>query len=105
MIGGDDLAHARLDGGKVLERDGARHIEVVVEAVLDGRADGEPGSREQFGYRLRQDVRGGVAKGGEGCVHVGPPDGETRCPRWRDADAHTRAQAKTSGPLVRDERA
>jgi hypothetical protein len=47
---GDHLAHAFLDGLQILGREGARfavipfaQVEVVVEAVLDGRADGDLG--------------------------------------------------------------
>ena len=41
--------------------DGLGKLEVVVEAVLDGRADGVPGAREEADDRLRHDVGRGVA--------------------------------------------
>ncbi len=45
----DDLAHARFDPRQIvfLEVLAARQLEVVVEAVFDGRADAERGT----GYR------------------------------------------------------
>jgi hypothetical protein len=65
---GQDLAHAGLDALEVLGVEGAglavgprRQLEVVVEAVLDGRADGEGGTGEQLQHRLGHDVGGGVA--------------------------------------------
>jgi hypothetical protein len=42
---GDDLAHARLDALQVLGRERLGHVEVVVEAVLGRRPDGELGPR------------------------------------------------------------
>ena len=64
LVFGDDLAHPVLDAFEVAlaERLAAGEIEVVVEAVLDRRADRELGAGEQLGDRLRHHVRGGVAQ-------------------------------------------
>ena len=56
----DDLAHPGLDLLEVLGDERGLDVEVVVEAVLDRRADAEPGVREQLLHRLRHHVRGGV---------------------------------------------
>ena len=63
MVRGDAVAHPRFDALEIVGRQRARQLEVVVEAVLDGRADPEPGPREQVQDRLRHDVRGRVAHG------------------------------------------
>ena len=39
----DDLLHFLLDGGQEFGREGLVHVEVIVEAVFDGRADGQLG--------------------------------------------------------------
>jgi len=57
---GDDLAHALLDGRKVLRRERPIDVEVVVEAVLDRRTDAEPHRREQVFHRFGHHVRGRV---------------------------------------------
>ena len=64
LVVSDDLAHAVFDAFEVAlaERLGIGKIEVVVEAILDRRADRELGAREQLGDRLRHHVRGGVAQ-------------------------------------------
>ena len=73
LLAGDDLrartarplawwrAHPRLDLAQVVGRERARQVDVVVEAVLDGRTDGELGVREDLLDRLGHQVRGGVA--------------------------------------------
>ena len=55
----DDLAHLGLDARQVVVAEGLGigEFEVVVEAVLDGRADRELGTWEQSRHRLRHDVR------------------------------------------------
>ena len=60
-IRGDDLGHGGLDLRQVLgsERGGA--VEVVVETLFDGGADGELGVRIELLNRLRHHVRGRVA--------------------------------------------
>ena len=62
----DDPAHLLFDGGEVVGREGLVAIEVVIEAVFDGRADGDLGSGEQGLDRLGQDVGRVVADGVEG---------------------------------------
>src|SRR3954463_13016190 len=44
--GADDLLHLLLEGGEVLGGEGPLRVEVVVEAVLDRRADAELGAGE-----------------------------------------------------------
>ncbi len=44
LIGLDALGHPRLDGLEVLGRERAGHVEVVVEAVVDGRPDAKLGA-------------------------------------------------------------
>ena len=58
----DDLAHPRLDGLQVIGGERLGHVEVVVEAVVDRRADAELGLREQLLHGLGHDVRGRVAQ-------------------------------------------
>ena len=50
----DDLAHRGLDRREVLFGERPRQLEVVVEAVLDRRAESEPRPREQLLNGLRQ---------------------------------------------------
>jgi len=47
VVGGDALAHARLDRLQVGRGQRPGQVEVVIEAVLDRRADAQPGAREQ----------------------------------------------------------
>ena len=60
LTGLDDLAHPLVEVGQVLRGERPRDVEVVVEAVLDRRADAELGVRERLLHGLRQHVRGGV---------------------------------------------
>src|SRR5215475_5432288 len=62
----DDLAHLLLDGLEVVRAERLRHVEVVVEAVLDRRPDAELRLREQVLDGLRHDVRAS----GEGDVQL-----------------------------------
>ncbi|MGX1268792.1 hypothetical protein RKD18_001986 [Streptomyces phaeoluteigriseus] len=57
-----DLLHLLLDGLEVLGRERLLDVEVVVEAVLDRRADAQLGLGEDLLHGLRHDVRGGVAQ-------------------------------------------
>jgi hypothetical protein len=57
-VAGDDLAHLLLDGGEVLQRERLVAEEVVIEAVLDHRADRHLGARPQLLHRLGQHMRG-----------------------------------------------
>ena len=61
VVGGDALAHPRLDGGQVLRGQRSRQQEVVVEAIVDDRTDAELRAREQVQDGLCQHVRGAVA--------------------------------------------
>ena len=61
MVGGDGSAHGGLDGGQIVGRERARQQEVVVEAVVDRRADPELRAREEPQHRLGHHVRGGMA--------------------------------------------
>ena len=54
-------AHPPLDAGEILGRERTRQLEVVVEAVLDRRADRVLALGEHLDHGLGQDVRGGVA--------------------------------------------
>jgi hypothetical protein len=60
MVAPNDLAHPRLDPGKVVGGQCAGQLEIVVEAVFDRRADGELALREELQHRLRHHVRGGM---------------------------------------------
>src|SRR5690606_18805581 len=75
---GDDLPHAGLDALEVLglERRAPGQLEVVVEAVLDRRADAEGGPREEVEHRLGEDVGGRVADRGGAAFAVGRDDGD-----------------------------
>jgi hypothetical protein len=60
LPGLDDLLHPLVDAVEVVRGERAVREEVVVEAVLDRRADAEPGAREQVLHGLGHDVRGRV---------------------------------------------
>ena len=66
----------RLDGGEVLGREGTRIGEVVVEAVLDHRADGDLCLGEQRLDGVGQQVGGRVADDLQAGVVLGRDDGE-----------------------------
>ena len=57
----DDLGHALLDRGKIIGREGSLVREVVVEAVVDHRADRDLRVGEQLFHRIGQQMRGRVA--------------------------------------------
>ena len=61
LVRGDDLGHARLDPLEVLGRERLVAGEVVVEAVLDRRADRDLGAGIEVLHRLGHDVRAVVA--------------------------------------------
>jgi hypothetical protein len=61
LIQPGELPHPPLDGGQVVGREGALIGEVVVEAVLDDRADGHLRLRVEVLDRIRQQVGCGVA--------------------------------------------
>ena len=66
LVLGHHLAHARLDATQVLfaEMGATGQLEVVVEAVLDRRSDGETGAGPQLQHGLGHHVRGGVTEHG-----------------------------------------
>ena len=68
LVGGDVLGHLRLDALEVGLGDvrALGELEVVVEAVLDRRADRDPGARVELADRLGHHVRGVVADQVEG---------------------------------------
>ncbi len=78
LVLGDDLRHLLLDAREVGLGDGLGELEVVVEAVLDGGADGVLGAREEAQDGLRHDVRSGVAQDvdGVGVVTLQGDDGD-----------------------------
>jgi hypothetical protein len=53
----DNLAHALLDLLQVFRGERAGQVEIVVEAILDGRPDGNLCLGELFQYGLRHHVR------------------------------------------------
>ncbi len=67
----DDLVHALLERGQVFRCERAVGVEVVVEAVLDGRADAQLGVRELLLHGLGEHVRAGVPQHGSTVVGVG----------------------------------
>ena len=56
-----DLPHLLLDLFQIVGGEGRGAVEIVIEAVLDGRADAELGFGIQFQHGGGQQVRGGVA--------------------------------------------
>ena len=72
LVGLDHLAHPRLDGLQVViaERGAAGQFEVVVEAVLDGWADGVGGTRPEVQHGLGKHVCRRVSDGVEPVVAV-----------------------------------
>ncbi len=61
LAGLHDLHHALLEPGEVVGGEGLRHVEVVVEALAQRRADAELGAGKHVLHRLGEHVRGGVA--------------------------------------------
>ena len=63
LVSLDVLAHPRLDRGEVVlvERDAVGQVQVVVEAVVDRRADRDLHARIELEHRLREHMRGVVA--------------------------------------------
>ena len=60
-VAGNGLPYALLDGLYVLGGEGAGHLEVVVEAVICGRANAQLGLREQLEDGVRHHMGGGVS--------------------------------------------
>src|SRR4051812_42608286 len=61
----DDRLHPLLVYLEVPRGERPLRIQVVVEAVLDGRTDAEPGPGEDLLHRLGQHVSGGMAQDGK----------------------------------------
>ena len=79
VVAAHDGAHPLLDVRQVLRAQRPRKLEVVVEAVVDGGADGELRLGELLQHRLRHDVGEGVPHGQERRLpfvfhHIDPPD-------------------------------
>ncbi len=72
----DDGPHPLLELLKVFRGEGGRHIEVVVEAVGDRRADAQLGVWEQLLHRLGQDVGRGVPDDAAAILSVGGHRGD-----------------------------
>ena len=60
-VAGDDLAHLGLDLGQILRRERLVAGEIVIEAVVDHRADGDLRAGIELLHRLGHDMRGVVA--------------------------------------------
>ena len=73
---GHDLGHLLFDARELGIGDGLDELEVVVEAVLDGRPDGVLGRRPEAQDRLRQQVRAVVAQDVEAVGRVEGDDGD-----------------------------
>ena len=58
-----DLPHLRLDLRQVLRGEGKRRVQIVIKAVVDGRADGQLHLRPQPLHGLGQNVGAGVPIG------------------------------------------
>ncbi len=67
----DDLLHRGLEGGEVVGGERGVDVEVVVEAVGDGRADAELRVGSQLLHGLGEDVGGGVADDAAAVLGVG----------------------------------
>ena len=80
-IADNDLPHLRLDGGEVLGRERLVAEEVVVEAVLDDRADRHLRAREKLLHRFGKHVRAVVADQFERCRVVPCHDCDRRVTR------------------------
>ena len=66
----DDPLHLAFDLFQVFGRKRLGHVEVVVEAVVNGRADGQLRVREEAQHGLRQHVRHAVAVDPGGLVGI-----------------------------------
>ena len=61
LVLGDDLAHPAIDLGEVVGCEGPPDVEVVIEPVLDRRADGEMGTLVEVEHRLGEHMGGRMA--------------------------------------------
>ncbi len=71
VVGRHAGAHPSLDRLEVVGGERARQLEVVVEAIVDRRADAQAGAGEQVQHGLGHDVRRAVAHGVDGRVGAG----------------------------------
>ena len=71
-IGLDGLQHQRFDAFQVFGGERPGDVEVVIESVGGGRADGDFGLREELRHGVGHDVGGAVSHPvAEGCDGVG----------------------------------
>jgi hypothetical protein len=70
----DHLLHLGLEGREILGREGRWHLEVVVEAVIDGGAEADLGIRDAV-----------AARPWRGCAHPSAADGHARGSNLRPA--------------------
>ncbi len=66
LVARDDLAHLLFDGREIFRREWLVAVEIVVEAILDHRADGHLGAGKQFLHRLGQHMGAVMADEFEG---------------------------------------
>jgi hypothetical protein len=76
LVLGDDLHHALFDALEVVGSERLFHLEVVVEAILNRRADGEGGAVEEVEHSLGEDVGRRVSEDIETLVGVECHDSE-----------------------------
>ena len=88
IVGGDDVAHAGLERLQVFGREGFVHLEVVVEAVLDRRAEADARGGMQLAHRGGEYVRGGVAQYRQGIFVPAGEDAHLRVLRHRASQVH-----------------
>ena len=65
-VGGADLRHLGLDGREVVAGHRPRRGHVVIEPVIEGRAVGQAGARQQAADRLGQHMRARMAQQAQG---------------------------------------
>ena len=71
LVGGNALLHLRLNGLQIVRGKRTLVGEIIVEAVFDGRADGDLDGREKLFDGLGHDVGGRVADDGQPHGRVG----------------------------------
>lgn len=85
---GRDLLHARFDLGQVLLGERLRGLEVVVEALVGGRAEPQVGAWEQVEHGHREQVRGAMAEHVERFLVLGGQDAQRRVALDRTRGLH-----------------
>ena len=88
LVAVDDLAHAGLDHLQLVGGEGLGAGEVVVEAVLDRRADRHLGVGIELLPRRRHDMGGVVAQQLQRLFAVAGDDGDLRVPLQRAGQVH-----------------